>query len=120
MVQVNSHDHKEIRVPAKFVVKKGSTGKYRFSLLSARGQVVATSEAYASKAGAMGGIKAMQKLAADAPVEDQTTAAWAKEQQQLKAAKAGRKTTNGAAKKAPAPKASGPRASAAKSGATSN
>ena len=33
-------------MPGKFVVKKGTTGKFRFSLLSTNGQIVATSEAY--------------------------------------------------------------------------
>jgi uncharacterized protein YegP (UPF0339 family) len=79
-------------VPAKFVIKKGSTGKFRFSLLSTNGQIVATSESYNSKASAMGGIRSVQKLAAGAVVEDQTTAAWAKEQEAAKAAKAAKKS----------------------------
>jgi uncharacterized protein YegP (UPF0339 family) len=91
-------------LPAKFVVKKGSTGKFRFSLLSTNGQIVATSESYNSKASAMGGIRSVQKLAADAVIEDQTTAAWAKEQEQAKAAaatkKAAARTRKAAAKKA--------------------
>jgi uncharacterized protein YegP (UPF0339 family) len=90
-------------LPAKFVVKKGSTGKFRFSLLSTNGQIVATSESYNSKASAMGGIRSVQKLAADAAVEDQTTTAWAKEQEQAKAAatakKAAARTRKAAAKK---------------------
>jgi uncharacterized protein len=53
-------------MPGKFVVKKGTTGKFRFSLLSTNGQVVATSEAYNSKASAMNGIKADRKAAATA------------------------------------------------------
>ena len=85
---------------AKFVVKKGSTGKFRFSLLSTNGQVVATSEAYNSKASAMGGIRSVQKLAATAEIEDQTTAAFAKAQEAAKAAKATRKTAKKAVKKA--------------------
>jgi len=64
-------------VPGKFVVKKGTTGKFRFNLLSTNGQVVATSEAYNSKASAVGGIRAVKSLAADAAVEDQTTKEWA-------------------------------------------
>jgi len=64
-------------VPGKFVVKKGSTGKFRFNLLSTNGQVVATSEAYNSKASAMGGIRAVKSLAGDATIEDQTTKEWA-------------------------------------------
>lgn len=64
-------------MPGKFVVKKGTTGKFRFNLLSTNGQVVATSEAYNSKASAMGGIRAVKSLAADAAIEDQTTKEWA-------------------------------------------
>lgn len=88
---------------AKFVVKKGSTGKFRFSLLSTNGQIVATSESYSSKASAMGGIRAVQKLAATAEIEDQSTAAFAKAQEQAKAdataRKAAARTRKAAAKK---------------------
>lgn len=59
----------------KFVVKKGSTGKFRFNLVATNGQVVATSEAYNSRAAAMGGIAAVKSLAADAVVDDQTVPA---------------------------------------------
>ena len=95
-------------MPAKFVVKKGSTGKFRFSLLSTNGQVVASSEAYNSKASAMAGIRSVQKLAAAAEVEDQTTAAYAKAQEEAKAAatakKAAARTRKAAAKKTAARK----------------
>ena len=37
-------------MPGKFVIKKGTTGKFRFNLVSTNGQVVATSEAYETKA----------------------------------------------------------------------
>jgi uncharacterized protein len=96
-----------IPLPAKFVVKKGSTGKFRFSLLSTNGQVVASSEAYNSKASAMAGIRSVQKLAATAAVEDQTTAAFAKAQEEAKAAaakKAAARTRKAAAKKTAARK----------------
>ena len=56
----------------KFVVKKGSTGKFRFSLVSSNGQVVGTSEAYESKSACMNGIKSVKRLAANAAVDDQT------------------------------------------------
>ncbi|TMK50601.1 MAG: DUF1508 domain-containing protein [Actinobacteria bacterium] len=39
-------------MPGRFVIKKGTTGKFRFVLLSPRGQVIATSEAYDAKASA--------------------------------------------------------------------
>ena len=50
---------------AKFVLKKGSTGKYRFNL-------VATSEAYESKASAQKGIESVKRNAPNAEVDDQT------------------------------------------------
>ena len=56
----------------KFVIKKGTSGKFRFNLVSTNGQIVATSEAYNSKASAMTGIRAVKSLAADAVVDDQT------------------------------------------------
>ncbi len=89
-------------MPGKYVVKKGSTGKFRFSLLSTNGQVVATSEAYNSKASCMNGVRAVQKLAADAVIEDQTTKEWAAGEADRKAAaaaKKAKKTTKKAAKK---------------------
>ena len=64
-------------MPGKFVVKKGSTGKFRFSLHSTNGQIVATSEAYNTKASAMGGIRSVKSLSPDAAIEDQTTKEWA-------------------------------------------
>ncbi len=76
----------------KFVVKKGTTGKFRFNLLSSNGQIVATSEAYNSKAAAQGGIRAVKKLAADAVVEDQTTKEWAAAELVRKATSATKKT----------------------------
>ena len=59
-------------MPAKFVVKRGSTGKFRFSLHAANGQIIATSEAYETKRAAMAGIASVQKNAAGATVDDQT------------------------------------------------
>ena len=62
-------------MPGKFVVKKGPTGKFRFSLLSTNGQIVASSQAYENKAAAMRGIASVQKLAGDARIVDTTVAA---------------------------------------------
>ncbi len=62
-------------MPGKFVVKKGPTGKFRFSLLSTNGQVVASSEAYETKRAALSGVAAVQKLAAGAAIVDTTVAA---------------------------------------------
>ncbi len=93
-------------MPGKFVVKKGSTGKFRFSLLSTNGQIVATSEAYNSKASAMNGVRSVKKLAADADVEDQTTKEWAAGEADRKAAAAAKKSKAAGKKKAAAKKAS--------------
>jgi uncharacterized protein YegP (UPF0339 family) len=62
-------------MPGKFVVKKGPTGKFRFSLVSTNGQVVASSQAYETKRAAMAGVASVQKLAAGATVVDTTVAA---------------------------------------------
>lgn len=80
---------------AKFQVRKGTTGKFRFVVLSSNGQVVATSEAYERKASALAGIRAIQKIVATAEVEDTTTKEWAEAEAAKKAAK-----KNGGAKKA--------------------
>jgi uncharacterized protein YegP (UPF0339 family) len=57
---------------AKFVLKKGSTGKFSFSLVATNGQVIATSEAYESKASAVNGVESVKRNAADAAIDDQT------------------------------------------------
>jgi uncharacterized protein len=41
----------------RFVLKQGSTGRFRFNLVATHGQVIATSEAYESKASAIKGIE---------------------------------------------------------------
>lgn len=61
-------------MPAKFVVKKGSTGKFSFTLVSTNGLVVAQSQAYESKRSAMAGIASVRKVAAGAGLEDTTVA----------------------------------------------
>ena len=91
-------------MPGKFVIKKGSTGKFRFSLMSTNGQIVATSEAYNSKASAMNGIRSVQKLAADAAVEDQTTKECAAGEEARKATAAAKKARKAASKRSPAKK----------------
>ena len=87
-------------MPGKFVVKKGTTGKFRFNLLSTNGQVVATSEAYSSKASAMGGIRSVRSLAGDAAIEDQTTREWAAAKSARKAVAPVKKAARKTAKKA--------------------
>lgn len=62
-------------MPAKFIVKKGPTGKFRFNLVAPNGQVVATSQAYESKAACMAGVRSVQKSAAGAAIADLTASA---------------------------------------------
>jgi uncharacterized protein YegP (UPF0339 family) len=52
--------------------QEGSTGKYRFNLVATNGQVIATSEAYESKASALKGIESVRRNASTAEVDDQT------------------------------------------------
>jgi uncharacterized protein len=56
----------------KFVLKKGSTGKFRFNLVAPNGQVIATSEAYESKASAINGIESVKRNAPTAEIDDHT------------------------------------------------
>ena len=56
----------------KFVLTKGSTGKYHFNLVASNGQVVATSEAYERKQSALSGIESVKSNAPGAEVDDQT------------------------------------------------
>jgi len=95
--------HQGGEVPAKFQLRKGTTGKYRFVVLSSNGQVVATSEAYERKASAVAGIRAIEKIvASSAAIEDTTTKEWAEAEAARKAAKksAGKKPAKKAVTKA--------------------
>lgn len=56
----------------KFEVYKDAAGKFRFRLKASNGQVIATGEAYESKASALNGIESVRKNAADAALDDQT------------------------------------------------
>ncbi len=84
----------------KFVIKKGRTGQFRFSLVGRNGQIVATSEPYATKASCMNGVKAVRTLAADAEIEDQTSKEWAVQHADVKAKAATRGATKAAAEAA--------------------
>ena len=56
----------------KFVLKKGSSGKYHFNLVAGNGQIIATSETYERKASALNGIESVKNNAPDAEIDDQT------------------------------------------------
>ncbi|WP_435866508.1 YegP family protein [Streptosporangium sandarakinum] len=55
---------------ARYVPKKTSAG-FRFNLVAGNGEIIATSESYKTKAGAMKGIESVRTNAAS-PVDDQT------------------------------------------------
>jgi uncharacterized protein YegP (UPF0339 family) len=57
----------------KFVVKKTSSGEFRFNLVASNGQVVATSESYKQRASALSTIASIQKNAGDATIDDQSS-----------------------------------------------
>ena len=59
-------------MPAKFVVKKGTTGKFRFNLLSTNGKAIATSETYETKRACLAGIESVRKNAPNATIDDRT------------------------------------------------
>jgi uncharacterized protein YegP (UPF0339 family) len=56
----------------KFVVRKTSSGQFRFNLVASNGQVVATSESYQRKQSALDTIASIQKNAGSASVDDQS------------------------------------------------
>lgn len=56
----------------KFEVYKDKAGKFRFRLKASNGQVIATGEAYETKASAMNGVASVQKNAPGAAIDDQT------------------------------------------------
>ena len=56
----------------KFVLEKGTTGKYHFNLLAGNGQVIATSQRYESRESALNGIESVKANAAGAETDDRT------------------------------------------------
>ncbi|WP_067674961.1 YegP family protein [Nocardia miyunensis] len=60
---------------AKFEMYKDKSGKFRFRLKAANGEIVAVGEAYESKAACKNGIESVKKNASVAEIVDQTMAA---------------------------------------------
>ena len=56
----------------KFELYKDKAGKFRFRLKASNGQVIASGEAYETKAAALNGIASVQNNAPGAAVDDQT------------------------------------------------
>ena len=57
----------------KFVVKATNTG-FMFNLKASNGEVIAKSEVYSTEAACLKGVESVRKNAAEAKLEDQTTA----------------------------------------------
>jgi uncharacterized protein YegP (UPF0339 family) len=57
---------------AKFELFKDKGGEFRFNLKAANGEIIASSEGYASKASAINGIESVKTNAANAAVSDLT------------------------------------------------
>jgi uncharacterized protein YegP (UPF0339 family) len=55
-------------VAGKFELWVDKGGEYRFNLLAGNGQVIATSQGYASKANALNGIESVKTNAPDAEI----------------------------------------------------
>jgi uncharacterized protein YegP (UPF0339 family) len=51
---------------AKFVIEKGTSGKYRFNLKAGNGEIILTSETYEGKSAALGGVESVK---ANAPAD---------------------------------------------------
>jgi uncharacterized protein YegP (UPF0339 family) len=56
----------------KFEVYSDKAGKYRFRLKAGNGEIIASGEAYETKAAALNGVESVKRNASDATVDDQT------------------------------------------------
>ncbi|WP_432944599.1 YegP family protein [Kribbella sp. CA-253562] len=56
----------------KFELYEDKSGGFRFRLKAGNGEVIATSESYQTKAGALNGIESIKTNAPGANVDDQT------------------------------------------------
>ncbi len=55
-----------------FELNAAANGKFHFNLKASNGQVIATSQMYKTKKGALNGIESVRTHAADATVKDTT------------------------------------------------
>lgn len=62
----------DARAAGKFELYKDSAGKFRFRLKAGNGEIVATGEAYESKANLLRGVKDVQRAADGATIDDKT------------------------------------------------
>ncbi|WP_244180916.1 YegP family protein [Amycolatopsis pretoriensis] len=68
LTSTGSRRAREVTVAGKFEVYQDKAGKYRFRLKAGNGEVVASGEAYESKASARAGCEAVQRAAAGAAI----------------------------------------------------
>lgn len=54
-------------VAAKFEIYQDARGEWRFRLKAGNGEIVATGESYPTRAGALKGVEAVKRAAAEAP-----------------------------------------------------
>ncbi|MEM7503894.1 MAG: YegP family protein [Pseudomonadota bacterium] len=59
-------------LPERFETKQTASGKHRFNLKAGNGQVIGTSQNYASAASCDNGMNSVARTAPDAKVDDQT------------------------------------------------
>ena len=59
-------------MPAKFEITKDKAGKFRFNLVAANGEVIASSEGYESKEACKNGIQSVKTNAASAEIVDKS------------------------------------------------
>jgi uncharacterized protein YegP (UPF0339 family) len=56
----------------KFEIKKDKAGKFRFNLVAANGEIIASSEAYESKEACKNGIQSVKASASTTEIVDET------------------------------------------------
>lgn len=72
LMAVPSNNERSEDVAGKFELYKDKSDKFRFRLKAGNGEIIASGEAYESKASALNGIESIKKNAPDAAVDDQT------------------------------------------------
>jgi uncharacterized protein YegP (UPF0339 family) len=61
-------------MPGKFEINKDKAGKFRFNMIAANGEIIASSEAYESKEACKDGIQSVKTNAASAEIVDNSSA----------------------------------------------
>jgi uncharacterized protein YegP (UPF0339 family) len=86
-------------MPAKFIIFKDKSSKFRFRLLATNGEIIAVGEAYNTKAACLNGVKSIQKNAPVAALIDETTKSKDELEAEAKKKAARKKSAKKAAKK---------------------